>query len=345
MQIDFHYCTTRVIAEKAGFTAEDAQIIAYAAQYIDDAVDHEKMNVDGHLEFLSRRFTEKTFDPICTAHKGLQFVTDFQENVQNKIYIPFHFLPELETSTDLKVVQNCSLSRKLVTKAIAELSKSTGEQRIMNLVRLGISLHTYADSWAHQNFSGRHNSIDNDIRDISTFVNGEWKKIPFLVQVEYNSLLDIGHAEASSFPDQSHLKWRYVKESDGKTYERDNTLLFIDAAEHIFNILKGMRKEDIWSEVKSKLFECLSVEAESLEVKMNKFQQVFPEIGFYYDEEQWRNEALLTVERSKLFKTIKEENQKYVLGSDKKWFFFHFAALEQRDYIIKLLEKMVQDKR
>lgn len=345
MQIDFHYCTTRIIAEKAGFTAEDAQIIAYAAQFIDDAADHEIMNVEGHLDILSRRFTDKTFNPICTAHKGLQFLKGLQEDVQNKIYIPFHFLPELETSSDLKVVQNCNLSRKLVLQALTELSKSTGEQRVMNLVRLGITLHTYADSWAHQNFSGRHNPMDNDIRDISTFVDGEWKKIPLLSQLEYNSLPDIGHAEATSFPDQSHLKWRFIKDADGKTYERDNTLLFIDAAEHIFNLLIGMKRDVDWPELRNKLFECFSFVPESLDDKIKKFQRVFPEIGFYYDEEQWRNEALLTVERSKIFKVIKEENHSYVLGSDKKWFFFHFAALEQRDYVFKLLEKMVQDKR
>jgi hypothetical protein len=339
VQIDFHYCTIRVIAEKTGFSAEDSQIISYASQHVDDAVDHEKMNIDGHLDILSRRFSDKTFDPICTAHKGLQLLQDFQEAVQNKIYIPFHFLPELEISSDLKVVQNCSLSKKLVRQALAELSKSTGEQRVMNLVRLGITLHTYADSWSHQHFSGRHSSLDNDIRDIETCNHDAWKKIPLLSQIEYNSLPDIGHAEAASFPDQSHLKWRYVKESDGKTYERDNPQLFIDAAEHIFDILKGIKHENIWKEIKTKLIECFSFEAETLDEKFQKFQRIFPEIGFYYDEKQWRNEALNVVERSKLFKQIKKEYKSFTLGSDKKWFFFHLAALEQREHIQKLLEK------
>ena len=339
MQLDFHYCTTRVLAEKAGFSAEDAQIIAYASQYVDDAVDHEIMNVDGHLEILSRRFSDKTFDPICTAHKGIQFLRGIQEEVQNKIYIPFHFLPELENSPEMIVTQNCSLSKRLVYQSLAEISKTTGEQRVMNLVRFGITLHTYADSWAHQNFSGKYNSKDNDIRNITIFKNGQWKKIPLLSQLEYNSLPDIGHAEASSFPDQSHLKWSYIKEANGKTYERDNSILFLDAAEQIFNIIKGIKSENIWIDIKSKLFECYSFDTELIEDKFKKFQKVFPEIGFYYDEKQWRQEALLTFERSKLLKIVKEENHSYVLGSDKKWFFFHLAALEQREYIARLLEK------
>ena len=217
MQIDFHYNTIRIITEKAGFSPEDAQIIAYASQYIDDAVDHKKMNVDGHLDILTKRFTGKTFDPVCTAHKGLQFLKAFKEEVQNKIYIPFHFLPDLENSDDFKVEENCSLSKNIVQLALVELSKSEGERRVMNLVRLGIALHTYADSWAHQNFSGKHNSQDNDIGNIDLFKNGKWESIGKLTQIEYNSLPDIGHAEAGSFPDQSHLKWRYTKESEGIT--------------------------------------------------------------------------------------------------------------------------------
>jgi hypothetical protein len=37
MQIDFHHATTYVIARDAGLDHHDADIIAYAAQYVDDA--------------------------------------------------------------------------------------------------------------------------------------------------------------------------------------------------------------------------------------------------------------------------------------------------------------------
>ena len=37
MQIDFHHATTYVIARDAGFNHHDADIIAYASQYVDDA--------------------------------------------------------------------------------------------------------------------------------------------------------------------------------------------------------------------------------------------------------------------------------------------------------------------
>jgi hypothetical protein len=336
VQIDFHYNTIRVLTEKAGFSPEDSQIIAYASQYVDDAVDHKKMNVQGHLEILSKRFTGSTFDPICTAHRGLQFIKAFKEGVQNKIYIPFHFLPDLEDNGDFCVKQNSKQSKELVQSAIVELSKSQGEKRIMNLIRLGIALHTYADSWAHQNFSGRHNPKENNIGKIELFNNGKWERITRLKQFEYNTLPDIGHAEAASYPDQSHLKWRFVKEVENQVYERDNTALFLDAAKNIINLFKGTNSLEFWSSIRTKLQECFSYQPDLIEDKFKKFQAVFPEIGFYYDANQWREEALSAVNNKKLMKVI-DDNDHYVLGSDKKWFYFHLAALEQREYVLKLL--------
>ncbi|MFN8254832.1 MAG: DUF6765 family protein [Bacteroidales bacterium] len=338
MQIDFHYSTMRVLLEKVGFSAEDAQIVSYSCQYVDDATDHKKMNVEGQLDILSTRFTEETFDPICTSHKGIQFLKGFSKDVRTKIYIPFHFLPDLENSKEMVVTKNGALPQKLVYRALTELSKSTGEERVMNLISLGITLHTYSDTWSHQGFSGQHNSTENDIEDIELFENGKWKKIPAVEQFELNSFPDIGHAEAGSYPDQSHLKWRYTKESNKVRYERDNTLLFLEAAENIFNLVKGTKKDDTWTALKQKLHECFSFEPESLQVKFEKFQRVFPEIGFYYDPVQWRNEALQLVENSKFLHALKDDKPHYILGSDKKWFYFHLAALEQRMYVLQLLE-------
>jgi hypothetical protein len=37
MQIDFHHAVTYLCARMAGFAAAEAEIIAYSAQYVDDA--------------------------------------------------------------------------------------------------------------------------------------------------------------------------------------------------------------------------------------------------------------------------------------------------------------------
>lgn len=328
--------------EKVGFSSEDSQIIAYSCQFVDDAVDHEEMNVNGRLDILHKRFSNKTFNPVCTAHKGLQFLKGFKKDVQDRIYIPFHFLAdldELKSENDSFIVNpNGNLAKNLVLLAKTELSKTTGEERIMNLVRLGIAIHTYSDTWAHQGFSGRHNSVENDIEDIELYQEGKWEKISFINNLEYNSLPDIGHAEAASYPDQSHLKWRYRKLSTNTIIERDNSKIFLEAAENIFNIFIGINKKSEWESLKTKLNECFLFYSDSLDEKFNKFQKVFPEIGFYYDSKQWHNEALSVVKPNNIVKKIKEDKPNYILGSDKKWFYFHLAALEQREFIIKFLQ-------
>ncbi len=344
MQIDFHYNTIRILMEKVGFRPEDAQIIAYASQYVDDAVDHEEMKVNGHLEILSRRFTENSFNPVCTAHRGLQFLKGFKQDVQNKIYIPFHFLPDLDSldssSPSFLVHPNGNLAKRLVFIALTELAKSTGEQRIMNLVRLGIALHTYADTWAHQDFSGRHNHAENDIDEIEIFKNGKYEKISVFSKLEYDAFPDIGHAEVSDFPDKSYLKWRYRKANSTDFFERDNPRLFLKAAESIFDIFVGTGKDIDFENIKTRLYECFSFEADNLEEKFKKFQQNFPEIGFYYDEYQWRSEALEVMKGDKIKELMKAGEPAYVLGSDKKWFYFHFAAQEQRAFVLNLLKKI-----
>jgi hypothetical protein len=337
VQIDFHYCTIRILAEKAGFSPEDAQIIAYASQYVDDAVDHQKMQVTGQIDIFSRRFTENTFDPVCTAHRGLQLIKSFKDDVQKKIFIPFHFLPGTENAENLIVKKDSVFARKLVGRALTELAKASGEMRILNLIRLGITLHTYADTWTHQDFSGIHSSKDNDVKTIEIYKSGKWEKIPVLLKLEYDSLPDIGHAEVGPYPDISHLKWRFVKASGNTVYERDNTQLMMEASELIFNLLQGIGGTENWEGIQFRFQECFSFESSNIEEKYIKFQKTFPEIGFYYQENQWKDEAIRLIERTKLMQVM-EQTPRYVLGSDKKWFYFHLAAYEQRTFVTSILE-------
>jgi len=40
MQTDFHYCAVKFLAHMAGFDEAEAETIAYASQYVDDATEH-----------------------------------------------------------------------------------------------------------------------------------------------------------------------------------------------------------------------------------------------------------------------------------------------------------------
>ena len=62
MQIDFHHAVTYILARWAGFDHEDAATVAYAAQYVDDAVN------EGWLEFE----TGQRYYRIASAHETFE---------------------------------------------------------------------------------------------------------------------------------------------------------------------------------------------------------------------------------------------------------------------------------
>ncbi len=339
MQIDFHYSVIRILAEKAGFTPADAQIIAYASQYVDDATNYRPLKIEGDLKFNYPRYDGKEFDPICTAHKGLQFLKDFKKIVQHKIYIPFHFLPSkpFEEGVDFDYVTkpNSELAQDLLNQAISKFD--TDEPKLKKLIGLGVAIHTFADTWAHQDFSGIHSSKHNDIEKIAIWKEDKWDRINFFLQLEYNVLPDIGHAEAFSYPDLPFLKWRYIHAKSNRVVERDNFKEFYEAAKTIYQkLLEFKQKENIWSEFVDSLEVCLKYENYSAKDRFEYYQKIFPEIGFYYNSKQWEKEAI-NISRKLVTLPAKMEIHKGNVKNknDFKWFYFHKVALEQRNYILE----------
>ncbi|MBU1137694.1 MAG: hypothetical protein KKA76_01835, partial [Proteobacteria bacterium] len=82
MQIDFHHATTYVAARIAGFDARRADIIAYAAQYVDDA------SSDGPVRFTNKFLYQR----ISPAHKMID-TRNTRDLDNHQVWIPFHFLP------------------------------------------------------------------------------------------------------------------------------------------------------------------------------------------------------------------------------------------------------------
>lgn len=61
MQKDFHYYGIYALARCAGFNRDDAHVIAYSSQYVDDSTESEPINVGDFV-----------FDTVRTAHLGLK---------------------------------------------------------------------------------------------------------------------------------------------------------------------------------------------------------------------------------------------------------------------------------
>jgi hypothetical protein len=226
MNIDFHYGVVYIVARVGGMTAREALTVAHACQYVDDAT------TTGILRFAGG----ETFERFATAHRLFDYANT--EDDQNRlVWTPFHFLPagEGETLHEKAVCRpDSAIAREVVRRAIRQRDADTG------LHRLGVTLHTYVDTWAHQGFAG----IESPANRVSSLVAEDCTHEGWLARlgratrhliehIEEDVLtiaLPVGHGAALHYPDQPWAKWHYV---DGRNIrvERHNLPEFMQVAE------------------------------------------------------------------------------------------------------------------
>lgn len=244
MQIDFHHAVTYTVARLAGFAHREAETIAYCAQYVDDATNTGTIRFDN----------DAMYSRISSAHKMLDY-RNFDKLANHFVWIPFHFLPgnggkrtgeDPEGSFIEKIVcrPNSPVARDMVRACIEERHDFYG------LHRLGITMHVYADTWAHQGFSGVVHSVNNirALDDKDKPDAGFWGKLKDFFGDAFDEAvgrfvgdgLPLGHGAALSYPDRPYLKWRY-KGSHGKIVRRDNTKDFSEAAQEMCKAMQRYR--------------------------------------------------------------------------------------------------------
>ena len=239
MQIDFHHAVTYIAARIAGFPHDEADIIAYAAQYVDDAT------CDGAIKFDNRAIYKR----ISSSHQSIDLENlDPVEDLL--VWMPFHFLPgnggagagdnPKGTFIDkLVCLPDSPVAREMVQAAI------TDNKKPYSLHRLGITMHVYADTWAHQGFAGvlhEINSVDDfdEIGNSNVFEKG---LKGFINRVVEKAAPPLGHGKANVFPDMPFLSWRY-KNGRGRLIERNNTEIFCEAAGGICKAMQRYRGQD-----------------------------------------------------------------------------------------------------
>lgn len=335
MQKDFHYYCIGVLARAAGFTSDDALTIAYASQYVDDSTESEPIRVGDLM-----------FDPVRTAHIGLKA---YNWSTQKRVYIPFHFIPPepIRSSSDTFVTAPNSPFALMILK---EAYKERLELR--RLCRIGVVLHTFADTWAHQGFSGRRHK-ENDVTNIHHRRGDNWEYLLW-----ENFYLDfppkVGHAEAGYFPDQSFLIWKYTRKVKNEKVERNNMKEFLTAAETIYHQLCEVDKSKSdtptpWGDIEAGIRELLADDREQdVENRCGKwrerFRNMFTYSKFKYDSRAWRNDALEPHDEADTdwddFKPSDFRRLKFPMKPgfyDSPWVQFHRAALRQRHLVLENL--------
>jgi len=276
MQIDFHHTVTYVVARAAEFSHQESEIIAYSAQYVDDATD------SGLVQFYLGSPTEPKIGPTYTRISSSHKMLDYRNNSElanSRVWIPFHFLPSNDGQKQVNKWRqgeaflprlicrpNSPVAQLMVKNCIVQQPDHAAQtlesaQYKKALSRLGITMHVYADTWAHQDFAGVAHHF-NELTDIESvnykldddrvknFASGWLDKLKSKLT---GSVLPLGHGPALSYPDLPFLTWRYQRKPEWQEFSqahlsikdsyvtRNNTELFIDAAHHMYTAMCAFR--------------------------------------------------------------------------------------------------------
>jgi len=177
-------------------------------------------------------------------------VGDLRDQTNRLTWQAFHFLPGnggLPAGADppggfiekLVCTPGSPVARDMVRTCIAERDAPR------SLHRLGITMHTYADTWAHQGFAGILNDVNKitDVMEISHEHVLPGGLAGFRDHILRDTLPPVGHGRALTLPDLPFLNWQY-RNGEGTTINRDNTAFFLDAANALHTALQRYRAQD-----------------------------------------------------------------------------------------------------
>ena len=244
MQIDGHHTLTYIVARLAEYPHPQASIIAYSAQYVDDATNSGVIHFN-NLAMYSR---------ISSAHKMLDY-RNSDELSNHKVWIPFHFLPGNGGKPAGKNPDGTFI-RKLVCRPDSYVARdmlrvcARDFQNPYFLHRLGITMHVYADTWAHQGFAGVNHKI-NQVKDIKS--NNKSLDRSFFNKIAnyfLSKTFPLGHGAALSHPDRPSLIWEYRNGFNEKV-KRDNSAIFMDALDKMCRAMQCYRAKDLDMDLES----------------------------------------------------------------------------------------------
>jgi len=213
MKIDAHYYAVLAFCRACGFNKKSACTIAYASQFVDDAkINHVVVEGDipGELQYDTIEGKPSFFN-MATCHSYTRIKT-FNYSAMINNTAAFHFVPGCNGNHFVKQLR-CTEESPVITGILQEALLEE------DLVKLGIVLHAYADTFSHQGFSGLLSKV-NDIEQVQV-LNGSGivvDKFKFIlkwlkdaVSEQFDLLIPAyGHGQAMVYPDLPYLAWQYA---------------------------------------------------------------------------------------------------------------------------------------
>ncbi|MGR9012776.1 MAG: DUF6765 family protein [Gammaproteobacteria bacterium] len=303
MDVDFHYYATFAAAKLAGWATTEAKTIAYSAQFVDEfdmrygsssepwcfttsqlpspklgAFRFDQINQqNGSSKIRPRRTVQSPMECIKSLH------------VRKDIWMPFHFLPGnygSKNERDPRHIkrEGCShkqfdlLCRPFSPLAISMINdlldfntKHDGVTHDYLLHLVGLRMHVFADTWAHQDFVGDGVKSINDCLGYYNFIEkGEcleqlnWD-VPIVAadkNMGYSPNVQLpraylGHGRLGHFPDYSWCRYYYSpawmqaggsinlnsNANNVKMLVRDNPVVFQTAFFEMVKVLYALKNK------------------------------------------------------------------------------------------------------
>lgn len=220
MDNNFHYFVTYTAAVKAGLGPNEAQKVAQAARFVDEC--------------------ERTVQSTAALVKN-NFSWSLSRSDKDKIleiaavWPVFHFLPGqgggapggpggedeatkeyMELAAKLICQPGSALVGELVEGARARYGDGAADEN-HKLARLGITLHTLADTFAHKNFSGVPSRAVNEVSSVQKEeLEQRFKGTRWVPGIDYSPAFSetsfgyLGHGRIGHLPDMPGAVYSYI---------------------------------------------------------------------------------------------------------------------------------------
>lgn len=260
MNKGYHYYATLTAAHLAGYTLDEAVIIAHAAQLVDMCTKTYLLSLGGPV---SAATTQANVELVSVRLDvvGRQDIT--------RIWSSFHFLPyDLYAKAPWgprsyreKYALICAPNGPLVSDVV-ELARGKG------LEAAGICCHTVADTWSHAFFAGTPSLAINNVASaelVELVEEGDGyatRRVTFvhrpagsddlvrnvytqsMFSVEENSVMNLGHGRCGHLPDYSFMRYRYLPSwGNYRAVVKDNPRSFYLALSQMVHVLRYLHGE------------------------------------------------------------------------------------------------------
>lgn len=265
MNINYHYHVIKTLALKAEFASETAEMIAFYSQMVDDfdvtTVLSRSIKVYQTPPdfFIQNRLASKnkdgtyTFYPVTTK---IWWATAMAKSSELMTLVPFHFIPthmivELMRQNNrnpYRCVKASDLNgNELINQLLNDANHAIKDKR--DAINMGMFLHTYADTYAHQGFSGFWGNEN------FSFIKETTCNMKMIKKLYFFNAPAVGHANVGHLPDAAMEQFTYKRPPEGRekyteTIVRDNITDYEICSRRIFNLLCSINGQIMWNDQK-----------------------------------------------------------------------------------------------